>query len=171
MKSIYLYVMLAALVAGCGSGSDNDRSAGNRAPSVSAIGDQSIQANRSDEQIFFTVSDEDVASLDIESSSDQQQIVADENLAILGSGSERRLSVTPTRDSSGEVTISIVVTDRQGLSANTVFALSVVPERVSIQQFARSTFPEEADDEPELVNAVEFVQDADEDDFSDLIPD
>ena len=67
--------------------------------------------------------------------------------------------------------ITTVVTDREGLSASSAFVLTVVPEQLSIQQFARSTFAEADNDEPTLINAVEFLQDADGDDFTDLFLD
>jgi len=172
MKLIYLCGILAlGLIAGCGGNSDEDRAALNRAPSVSAIGDQSTAANRSSEPFPFSVDDEDVGSLQIEVSSDRQQIVADENLELSGSDAARRLRVTPIADTTGEVMITTVVTDREGLSASSAFVLTVVPEQRSIQQFARSTFAEADNDEPTLINAVEFLQDADGDDFTDLFLD
>ena len=38
-----------------------------------------------------------------------------------------------------------------------------------MQQFIRAAFASSADDDPELINAVEFAQDADDDDFADLL--
>ena len=65
--------------------------------------------------------------------------------------------------------VSVVVTDRQGLAASTTLLLTIEALPASIQQFARDMFIEDADDDPALVNAIEFAQDADADDFGDLL--
>ena len=101
--------------------------------------------------------------------SDRQQVVPDDGLVLAGSGADRTITVTPVDDVTGDAFITIVVTDPTGLSASASFLLVVDPEQRSMNQFARDTFATEADDEPVLINAVEFVMDAEEDDFADLL--
>ena len=47
--------------------------------------------------------------------------------------------------------------------------LTIVPQQISLQQFVRAEFDLAADDEPQLINAIEFDQDAEDDDFADLL--
>jgi hypothetical protein len=44
-----------------------------------------------------------------------------------------------------------------------------MPQQRSMQQFTRALFAGSADDEPVLVDAVDFVEDAEHDDFADLL--
>lgn len=143
----------------------------NVAPTISAVADLSITANRTSPAIGFTVNDERPDSLTIVATSDRQQLLPDTGLVIGGSGSTRSLAATPVIDELGDALITIVVTDTAGLSASTAFLLTVDPEQKSMQQFARDAFAADANDEPALINAVEFAQDAEEDDFADLLVD
>ena len=170
MKLKYAGIALvSALVAACGGGSGSDPVAGNAPPTISAIGDRSIEANNASQAIGFAVSDEQPGSLDFTVTSDNQQVVADDGLVLGGSGTSRSISVSPVIDTTGDAVVTIVVTDTQGLAASTSFLVTVDPEVKSLQQFARDAFAASADSEPELVNAVEFVQDAGSDDFADIL--
>ena len=162
-----IVVLIGLLLAGCG-GSDFSPAPANQAPTISAVPDQSTVANATSAAIGFTVTDEQASALSITASSDRAQVVPDSSLELGGSGTDRILTVTPVFDTLGDAFISIVVTDTQGLSANTSFLLTVDPLLESMQQFTRNTFAELADDDPEFVNAVNFTQDADDDDFADL---
>ena len=163
-----IVVLIGLLVAGCG-GSGSSTAVGNVAPTISAVPDQSTVANATSAAIGFTVTDEQVSSLSITASSDRQQVVPDSALELGGSGTDRTLTVTPVFDTLGDAFISIVVTDTQGLSASTSFLLTVDPLQESMQMFTRNTFAESADGDPEFINAIEFTQDADDDDFADLL--
>ncbi len=168
MKSRHqMIVLIGLLVAGCG-GSDFSPAPVNQAPTISAVPNQSTVANATSVAIGFTVTDEQASALSITASSDRQQVVPDSALELGGSGTDRTLTVTPVFDTLGDAFISIVVTDTLGLSANTTFLLTIDPLQESMQQFTRSTFAELADDDPEFVNAVNFTQDADDDDFADF---
>ena len=169
MKHLYAGFALTGLgLAACG-GSGDDPQPVNQAPTISAIADQSIAANGTSQPIAFSLDDENVGDLTVAVSSDRQNVVPDDGIALDGDGAARTLTVTPRIDEAGDAFITIVATDRQGLSAGTSFLLTVNPEQKSMQQFARDTFAEDADDEPALINAVEFAEDAEDDDFADLL--
>lgn len=159
----------SALLAACGSDSADNRAPVNEAPSITAIGDQNTVANSTSQPIAFVVSDEQAGNLAISATSDRQLLVPDGSLSLSGGGTERTLTVTPTADMTGDAFITIVVTDQGGLSAGTSFLLTVDAEQKSMQQFTRETFVGSEDDEPAFINAVEFAQDADDDDFADLL--
>ena len=115
------------------------------------------------------MSDEQPDNLSFTVMSDNLQLVADDGLVLGGSGTSRSITVSPVIDRTGDAVVTIIVTDAQELSASTSFLVTVDPEVKSLQQFTRETFAAPADSEPELVNAVEFVQDAGGDDFADLL--
>ncbi len=163
-----IVALIGLLIAGCG-GSGSSPAPGNLAPTISAIPDQNTVANQQSAPIAFTITDEEASSLSITASSDRQQVVPDSALELGGSGTDRTLRVTPAIDTLGNAFITIIVTDGQGLMASTSFLLTIDPQQVSMQQFTRNTFAESADGDPELVNAVDFIQDADGDDFADLL--
>ena len=81
----------------------------------------------------------------------------------------RTLTVNPVVDMTGDAMITIIVRDAENLAASSSFLLTVTAEQKSMQQFTRDNFVSTPDDEPELINAVEFAQDADDDDFADLL--
>ena len=167
MKFRYLMAALAGLlVAGC---SGNGSEPVDDIPAITAIADQNTTANEQSIAIAFTVTDEQLANLSISVSSDNQQVIPDSGLALGGNSSGRTLTVTPTFDVLGDAFITIIVTDLSGQSASTSFLLTVVPQEQSLQQWTRAFFLEDENDAPELINAISFVQDADDDDFADLL--
>lgn len=172
MKTRYTAMaLISMLIAACGGGSGNTPPAANAAPTISPIADQSTDANKESQPISFNVTDEQVSNLSYELASDNQQVVPDDGLVLGGNGANRTLTITPVVDTLGDAFVTVIVTDADGLSASTSFLLTIAPEQLSLQQFARTSFAGSADDAPEFVNAVEFTQDADEDDFADLLAD
>ena len=170
MKLRYVSLALvSALVAACDGGSGSDPVVGNTPPTISAIGDRSIDANNASQAIGFTVADEQTAGLDFDVMSDNDNVVTVDGVVIGGTGTSRTLTITPVPDTTGDSFITIIVTDTDGLAASTSFRLTVMPEVESMQQFARDTFAESAVGDPEFINAVDFTQDADGDDFADLL--
>jgi len=141
----------------------------NSAPTISAIADLDTTANETSTAIAFTVADEQVSILSLSAVSDNQKVVPDENLTVSGSGGIRYLTITPLIDTLGDAFITVVATDRVGLSAGTSFLLTVNPKQMSMQQFTRATYAEAEADDPALINAVAFDQDAEDDDFADLL--
>ena len=170
MKIRYVSVALVGLlVAACGSGSDTTTPAVNQAPTISAIADQSSPANQATQPIGFAVTDEQTSTLSFSLMSDNVDVIASDGLQLGGGGANRTLTATPEADTVGDTFVTIIVTDSAGLSASTSFLLTIDPEQKSMQQFTRDAFDAEADGEPDFVNAVEFAQDADDDDFADLL--
>ena len=167
MNYRYLTIgLLGLLMAGC----DGDGNAlVNNPPTISAIADQSTMANAPSAAIPFTIGDEQVGSVAIGVSSDNQGVVPDAGLLLGGSGATRTLTVMPVTDTLGDAFVTIIVTDSAGLAASTSFLLTVIPQQVSMLQFTRTTFAAGEADEPVLINAVAFDQDADGDDFADLL--
>ena len=162
----FIVGLVGFLIAGC----DGDSSAPvNNPPTISAIPDQSTIANVPSTAIAFTVSDEQLANLSIAVSSDNQAVITDAGIALGGTGAARTVTITPVTDTVGDAFITIIATDSTGLSASTSFLLTVDPQQLSILQFIRTTFAEDEADEPALINAVAFDQDADGDDFADLL--
>lgn len=167
-KHLLLGLVTAAALTGCGGGSDNPKPAQNLAPVLSAIADQSIIANQVEQTVAVSVADEDPATVTLDISADEKMLLPDADQKTRGQGSGLLAVLTPTPDESGQATVTVTATDAQGLTDSTRFMLTVVPEQKSMQEFVRTTIELAPDAEPELVNAVEFLQDAEEDDFSDL---
>ncbi len=162
-------VLVASLLAACSGGSTGERQAVNQPPAVSAIPAMDTVANGPSQAISFSVSDENVNAVTISVLSDRPELVPEDAIVVVGTGANRSLTITPTVDMTGDAMISVIARDTGGLSASSSFLLTVTAEQKSMQQFARDTFSSPEDDEPALINAVEFSQDADNDDFADLL--
>lgn len=162
-------VLVVSLLAACSSGSTGDREPSNQAPTVSAIPATDTVANGTSQPIVFSVDDENVASLAITVTSDRPALVPDTAIVVDGSDTQRMLTITPAIDMTGDAMITVIAEDNGGLRTSSSFLLTVVAEQKSMAQFARDAFASAEDDEPVLINAVEFNQDADEDDFADLL--
>ena len=160
--------LTALVVAACGS-SGPDGPARNQPPTVSAIAGMAITANQASPAIGFTVSDEQPDALAVAVISENPRVVPEDGLVLGGAGTARQLTVTPAIDTVGDAFVTITVTDADGLTAGSTFLLTVDPEQQSMQQFTRASFSVDGDGQPELVNAVEFDQDAEDDDFADLL--
>jgi len=163
---IQIISLLSLLVGGCG-GSGSAPAPVSTAPTISAIADQSTSANVSSSAIAFTVTS--ASSLSFSVSSDDQQVVPDAGIDLTINGASGSITVTPVIDTLGDAFITILVTDQSGLSASTSFLLTIIGQQLSFQQFVRAEFAKPQDSEPALVNAVAFDQDADNDDFADLL--
>lgn len=161
---IHVFVLLALFIAAC-DGSRLPPLA--IAPTISAIPDQDTSANMKSVAIPFTVSGG--PGLSFGASSDNQPVVPDDGIDLAVNGNIGSVTVTPVIDTLGDAFITIVVNNRVGLSASTSFLLTVVPQQLSVQQFTRDQFALSKDGEPAPINAIAFAQDADNDDFADLL--
>lgn len=94
------------------------------APSVAPIEDQTMFAGDVLD-VPLTLTDEDPDGLTIEVTSDDQTLVADGDLVVLGSGAARTLRVTPAPLGEGSVVINVLVRDAQGLEGGASFGLVV----------------------------------------------
>lgn len=166
-----LLATIGVAVAACGGGSGGDSTAVNLAPGVGAVADQRAVANQQGVAIGLSVSDEQPATVSVTASSDNPSLLPDQALVVGGSGSGRTLTATPLVDEFGESRVRIVATDSAGLTGGTAFTFTVTPEPRSTQRFVRDAFVIDPDGEPALINAVEFLEDAADDDFADLLED
>lgn len=170
MKIRYASIgLVAVLAAACDSGSAGRPDPVNEPPAIAAVPDQVTTANGAAKPIVVEVADERADTLTLSASSTDQDVVADSGLSIAGAGARRIVTITPVQDATGESLVTLVVTDSVGLSASTSFLFSVRAEQKSMRQFTRSEFSQDADGDPELVNAVDFDRDAEADDFADLL--
>lgn len=169
MNFKYQVVALLGLIAAGCDGSGSLPAPVNQAPTISTIPDQSTEANQQSAPIAFTVADEQVSSLAVTAMSDNQHVVPDAALELGGAGTSRTLRATPELDMLGDAFITIFATDAQGLTASESFLLTIDPQQASMQQFTRTSFALAEDGEPGLINALQFDQDADNDDFADLL--
>ena len=164
---IQIALLVSLLVAGCGGSGSSPAPINVAPPTISTIPDQSTSANVASSAIAFTVTS--ATPLSFSASSDNQQVVPDAGIDLVSSGTSGSITVTPVIDTLGDAFITIIVTDQAGLSASTSFLLTIVPQQVSLQQFVRSEFAQAKDGEPAFINAIAFDQDAENDDFADLL--
>lgn len=97
-------------------------------PTISTIGNQSIQKNTSLAPVAFVVGDPDssVDALTLSGYSSYPALVPSANISFGGSGSNRTVQVTPAANASGLVAIGIIVTDESGNTVITQFSLTVL---------------------------------------------
>ena len=98
----------------------------NTAPTISAIADQTIDANTATSALAFTIGDAETSagSLSLSASSSNTTLVPNSNVLFGGSGASRTVKVTPTADKGGTATITITVSDGL-LSASRSFTVIV----------------------------------------------
>ncbi len=169
MTNRILFVAMVLCIAACSSDNNPPQPPPNQAPTIAQVANQSIEANQSTPVSVNIADDQTAASqLQLVAVSDNDQLVPAAAIVINGSGATRELIITPTGASTGSAQITLTVTDAQGVSASTMFALSVVPESVSYAQFLRDVFRDDKNSVPRDVNSREFIQDAGDDVFADL---
>ncbi|MEC7223030.1 MAG: tandem-95 repeat protein, partial [Verrucomicrobiota bacterium] len=85
----------------------------NNAPTISAVDDQQIDEDNQTGAIAFTVGDVETAagSLIVTGSSNDTDLVPNDNVVIGGSGANRTVTVTPAADQNGTALITLTVTD------------------------------------------------------------
>jgi hypothetical protein len=96
-------------------------------PSISDITNRTAGVGVSTGPIAFTIGDAatPAADLVVSGSSSNTNLVPNANLVFGGSGPNRTVTVTPAANQSGITTITVTVTDGDGLSASDAFALTV----------------------------------------------
>ena len=159
------------LIGACGGGnSDGAVSVINGPPTISVAGDLLVFGN-GQAQTTVTISDDTTAleKLSIGVESDAPTIVPANTVVVTGSGDSRAVQVSPMADALGSATITLTVTDEAGLVGTTSFTVTVSLAQTSVADFVRSAFAQSIDDAPVLINTLEFVNDADGEDFSDLL--
>lgn len=95
-------------------------------PTISAIGDVTINEDAATAAIPFTIADPDTPTLTVTTSSDNQTLVPDANIALSGTGNARTVTVTPAANQNGVATITVSVSDGTNV-VNEVFTVTVTP--------------------------------------------
>jgi hypothetical protein len=105
--------------------------AGNQAPTISVIPNQSIPRNANTGAIAFTIGDDTTAPQDLilAKASSNPTLVPTANIVFGGSGTNRTVTVTPATGLVGEATITITVSDGAASTPRS-FLLSVFGERI-----------------------------------------
>ena len=100
----------------------------NDPPTISAIGNQTINEDGVAGPLGFTVADVETpaGSLTVSASSSNTTLVPNANLVLGGSGGARTITATPAANGSGTSTLTVTVSDGSA-SASTSFVLTVNP--------------------------------------------
>ena len=103
----------------------------NDAPELSAFMDETINVNSTLGPILFTVADIDdtAANLTVTAESSNTTLVPNANISIVGTGSERTLSLTPAVGQTGTTTITVTVDDGEDTFERT-FVVTVVNNKL-----------------------------------------
>jgi hypothetical protein len=173
-------VLLAAttlVVAACSSNSNDDPymppAAGNTAPVISAVTDKISAQDTVVGPIDFGITDGEsaVSTLTVAATADANSVFPADGVMLTGSGATRSLTLTPLEAATGTTTISLTVTDPQGMSASRTFKVTVNARSASMRTTALDTFAKAEADDQTAVNGITFEQDADDPAvFAALIP-
>ncbi len=108
-----------------------DDEPGNSAPTISSIGDITINQDESTGAISFQVNDNETAAsqLTVTGVSSNQTLVNNNDIDINGNGSSKTVTVTPNASNFGDAVITLTVSDG-ALSASESFTLTVLEEIV-----------------------------------------
>jgi hemin uptake protein HemP len=97
----------------------------NDAPIIGIIPNQVTDEDTAAGPIGFTVADADGDNLTLSANSSNITLVAMDRIQFSGTGANRTISITPTANESGTVSITVMVNDSNGLTAITAFHLTV----------------------------------------------
>lgn len=95
-------------------------------PVINPIGNQTTAVN-TPITVPFTVSDGNVSMVIVRGVSSNVTLVPDNSIFFNGTGNNRAVSIFPAANQLGQTLITLVATNREGLSSNTSFLLNVVP--------------------------------------------
>lgn len=101
----------------------------NDLPTITSIADQTINEDTSTAGLAVTIGDVEtpVDELVLTASSSNTDLIPNENIAIIGSGANRTIVVTPAPNQSGSATITLTVTDADGGTTTETFVVTVNP--------------------------------------------
>jgi hypothetical protein len=152
-------------VAGCGgSGYKTQPAPVDGPPTLSVIGDQSLDQDTSTAPLQFSVDDRETAagSLTLTVTSSDTGIVAANGLTLAGSGASRTLMIAPVEAAFGTTSISLSAKDGAGQSVTRTFAVTVRPVYVSFTKFASETYATEETSDVRQLKGFTLDGDADE---------
>lgn len=155
---------VAACGGGGGYGDDDDQPAPNSAPTISSIGDRSVDQDLSDTGLSFTVADAEsgAGSLAVTVSSADETILPVGSLVLGGSGGTRTLAMTPAESAFGTAIVTVSVSDGQ-VNVSRDFNWTVRPVFRSFTNHTLNTFGITQDEV--AGNMVGFTLDSDADDL------
>jgi len=106
----------------------SSHTSGNGTPSISLIGDQTVNVGQSTPAIAFSVTDSETSAggLMVSGTSSDTTLVPNANIVLGGSGASRIVTVTPAPGLSGSAQITLTVSDGTN-SASSGFTLTVQP--------------------------------------------
>lgn len=121
----------------------------NDAPTISNVGNQTINEDTSTSVISFTVNDidNDNNSLSVSGTSSSTSLIPNGNINIVKTGaSTRTVQVTPTANQYGNATITLTVSDGSGGAAVDTFVVAVIPDNdaPTISNFSNKTINEDS---------------------------
>lgn len=171
-KTNYIGIALLAattlVVAACGS-DDNDYMtppppAANTAPAVAGVTDKIAFQDTVVGPIEFSINDResDASLLTVSAAADGASVVPADGVRLGGSGAVRSITLTPLEAATGDVNVTLTVTDPQGAATSRSFRVTVNARSASIRDVALATFAKGGSDDATVVNGITFVQDADD---------
>ena len=165
VPALVLLVVMALAVTACGDGGSSLPPAPqNVAPTVSAIGTQTIDQDTSTGALSFTVNDDSgPGGVTITATSSNAAVIPAEGITLDGVGGARTIALVPSEDATGQTNVTISAKDPQGLVTNGTFAVAVRAVQKSILTYTTTTFGQSENDTPAPVSGLTFVQDADDD--------
>lgn len=171
MQARVLFSTAALLLAGCGgSGGDSDLPVVNQVPTISAVADVTIDGNGT-ASTSVTIGDDqtDADSLLVAAISDAPGLLPESGIILASTGASRAIDLQPLIDELGVATVTLTVTDAQGLRASTEFRVTVTARDAALASLTRMLFAAPRNAEPTPINALNVVDDAAFDDFNDLL--
>ena len=102
---------------------------GNEFPSISTITNQTIRMDTLSPQWPFTIGDLETpaGNLNVSASSSDLALLPNENIFLAGTDSNRTVQVLPAGGRSGNVMVTVIVTDEIGNATSTSFVVTVLP--------------------------------------------
>jgi hypothetical protein len=102
-------------------------------PTISSIPDQTVPRGGTVGPIPFTVSDKETfpGFLKVTASSSNKSFLTDANIVFGGSGENRTVTVGPVASADGSTTVTLTVTDNEGLTATATFRVAT-PEIATV---------------------------------------
>lgn len=152
------------LLSACNNDDDsNDDVRINVPPTIEAIQNQMIQANRPSDPIIVNL-DDDVPNLGLalSGSADNPALIRE---LVFRSGANRIVELRPVEGQLGTSNITITVTDSDGATAQTTFQVIVIEEMAEVSNLVPLIFADDANVNPRGLNSRILVQDADDIDF------